>query len=33
MKKKVFTTVGVIGGIAATVGAFFGIKKKRKHYI
>lgn len=34
MKKKVLTTLGVIGGIAAGVGTVFGVKKKTKrHYI
>lgn len=33
MKKKVLTTIGVIGGITAIVGTIFGIKKKRNHSI
>lgn len=33
MKKKVLVIAGAIGGIAATVGVIFGIKKKCKHYI
>lgn len=31
MKKKLLTAVGVIGGITATAGVIFGIKKKKKY--